>query len=391
MNPNSELVEHVRKVNKIVYCMVLTITVISILLALFVKLDIPILGIVTLFIGSLLSTILIYVIRKYESIVMYILTLTLIIYALIPSMENTLTVIDLLLLMICICISALYLNKLIILISGSIIFIMLSFTQLLIKPLFDNKSFIPCMLLMVFINISLFLSARFGSKLILSANKKELRANELLSKLEKTMRTIGVNTSALNNDIVDCNTNLQSVRVGATGITNTVQEITKGVIGQAENTSQINKMMSEAEVKICEVLKCSKQLTDISNTANRVVTEGSENIYQMERQMDIISSSVMESLSTVQELQNNMDEINSFLSGITQISEQTNLLALNAAIEAARAGETGKGFAVVADEVRKLAEQSSNTVKQIDQIMNVIKVRTKNVVTTAHNGSTATK
>ncbi|PWW33555.1 methyl-accepting chemotaxis protein (MCP) signaling protein [Paenibacillus pabuli] len=81
--------------------------------------------------------------------------------------------------------------------------------------------------------------------------------------------------------------------------------------------------------------------------------------------------------------------MNTFLTAINQISDQTNLLALNANIEASRAGEAGAGFAVVANEVKKLAQECSNTVKQIDEIIHNIKRKTQLVVEKATNGSEA--
>ncbi len=70
------------------------------------------------------------------------------------------------------------------------------------------------------------------------------------------------------------------------------------------------------------------------------------------------------------------DEILRF---INQIASSSNLLGLNAAIEAARAGEAGKGFSVVAEEIRKLATNSSNSIKNIKEILEEIQAKSLNM------------
>lgn len=282
--------------------------------------------------------------------------------------------------------SALYLNKVILLINGVIYNVIFISAQLL-----QGDIEISLVLKLEFIILMLFFICKWGNELIKTALQKEIRATELLHSLDNALKVVGENTISLNNDIANCNENAGKLKDISNAMTTTVQEVTMGVVSQAESISRISEMMINADDKVSEINNYSKHLADTSLNTSQIVNDGTERVNHMGKQIDIINTAVTDSLATVQELDKSMDDINNFLSAINQIADQTNLLALNAAIEAARAGESGKGFAVVADEVRKLAEQSSNTVKEIDKIIGDIKVKTKLVLEKVQKGSNAAK
>ncbi len=83
-----------------------------------------------------------------------------------------------------------------------------------------------------------------------------------------------------------------------------------------------------------------------------------------------VSENSMNAMSTTMEkISSSSGEMTNIIEIINDISDKINLLSLNAAIEAARAGDSGRGFAVVADEISKLADQTANSIKDIDVLI----------------------
>ncbi|SFK98503.1 Methyl-accepting chemotaxis protein (MCP) signalling domain-containing protein [Brevibacillus centrosporus] len=106
-----------------------------------------------------------------------------------------------------------------------------------------------------------------------------------------------------------------------------------------------------------------------SNNLNNLTSYSLSKINQMEDKMAALQQEAIHSVEKVNELSSVLSRVIAMSKDIENIANQTNLLALNASIEAARAGEHGRGFSVVAHEVRKLAEETKQTNKDINQLV----------------------
>lgn len=192
----------------------------------------------------------------------------------------------------------------------------------------------------------------------------EMRANlrKMVMEINESSKQITQNVDGLEKITDLINTMCTDNSATSEELAASMEEVAAATIDVNENVQEMKKeaeyiatMADQGVQQSGVVMERAKGLGDKTENASKRTVDLYQNV-------KVKSEKAIEGSKAV-------NKINELSGTIIKISSQTSLLALNASIEAARAGEAGKGFAVVATEIGSLAEQTSQAISDIENIV----------------------
>lgn len=202
-----------------------------------------------------------------------------------------------------------------------------------------------------------------------SASETSSSAMEMAASVEE----VAQNVQTLAESVEEVSTSITETAAAVRQIDGSAAFLKDTYLQTAASVAEMDGSIRQVEQNAREAAAISGEVLMDAETGKASVEATGAGIAEIKR-ASMITSEVIADLSR------RAGQIGEMLSVIDNVAAQTNLLALNAAIIAAQAGEQGKGFAVVAEEIKLLAERTSNSTREIEEVIRGVQKETARAV-----------
>ena len=200
--------------------------------------------------------------------------------------------------------------------------------------------------------------------------------NLALDNIDGLLHQVSSNARIIDESSRDMKASSDEMSTNTDEIASAIAQMSHGAQNQQLKIDQVSELLETILGTSNEMGKKAESIYDAAKTGAENSEDGMKMVNNVVSSMNQIAEYAGRTNHSITVLKERSREISRVLGVITDIASQTNLLALNAAIEAAQAGDAGRGFAVVAEEIRKLAEDSKKSAREIESLINGVRVDT---------------
>lgn len=204
-------------------------------------------------------------------------------------------------------------------------------------------------------------------------NASKERAEALVAEMSDLSAHVNAEISSIYTSIDKLNASAKQTQEAMVEVSSGASETANAVQEQSSQTQAIQEKVELVNAASQEIRANMQQTISVVESGNDA----------MNALVDLVDTSVSNSeqaAGKLETLNHYMDEMNTIVELIGDITSQTSLLALNASIEAARAGDAGRGFAVVASEITGMADRTKDATVQITDLITNVTLAIREVV-----------
>ncbi|HEV7321810.1 MAG TPA: methyl-accepting chemotaxis protein [Ensifer sp.] len=154
-----------------------------------------------------------------------------------------------------------------------------------------------------------------------------------------------------------------------------IDQISRGAQTQASATQQANAALIQIEKNLDHTRKGAQVATERTGGIAGLLAKTQAGLRVIGESFANTVVHMRHSVFALDSLEDVSRQIEKSIDRIVLVAVQTNMLSVSGSVEAARAGDAGRGFAQVSSDIRKLAQESSEYIEGVKDVVRLMQIQ----------------